>query len=139
MDSETGPGEESLAQAKDKLVLLVEDDEGQLELLKFLLDKEGFRVASISNGRLALKVVEEQNPDLIVLDLMLPDLSGYEVLRELQAAGHGSIPVVVLTARNMDRMTVETIRREPNVKEFLQKPANSTFGPLLHQLLKTRF
>lgn len=130
--------EEFPAQPKDKLILLVEDDESQLDLVRHLLSKEGFRLSEVSSGRAAMQKVKEQSPDLIVLDLMLPGLSGYELLRELQAAGFGDIPVVILTARVMDAKTVELVKSEPNVKEFFPKPPNVAFTMRLHSLLKTR-
>lgn len=130
--------EEPTARPQDKLVLLVEDDESQLDLARHLIAKEGFRLCEATSGRAALRMVQEQSPDLIILDLMLPGLGGYEVLRELQAGGFGDIPVVIMTARTMDAKSVEMIKLEPNVKEFFKKPPNSAFGYRLHGLLKTR-
>ena len=92
----------------------------------------------VSNGAAALEKVKEQSPDLIILDLMLPGIGGYEFLKELQARGCGDIPVVVLSARSVEAKIIEMIKLEPNVKEFLGKPPKASFGLLLHNLLKTR-
>lgn len=129
---------QTLAEAASKLVLVVEDDPGQLELTKYILGKEGFRLSSSGDGRAAVDAVQRSSPDLIVLDLMLPGLGGYEFIRELQAAGCGGIPIVVLTARILDPKLVEMFRLESNVKGFHQKPATPALGRTLHSVLGTR-
>src|SRR5512144_160115 len=114
--------DEGLANPADKLVLLVDDDESLLDLMEHVVQREGFKTARSSNGLDALRKVESLNPDLVILDFMLPGMGGYEVLRELQAAGSGGVPVVVLTGRHMDRKNIDMVRLEPNVKEFMEKP-----------------
>ncbi|MDE2237913.1 MAG: response regulator, partial [Elusimicrobia bacterium] len=85
------------------------------------------------------KKAESLQPDLIILDFMLPGMGGYEVLRELQASGNGRIPIFVITGRHLDRKSVEMVRLEPNVKEFIEKPLRpAVLATTLHTLLKTR-
>ena len=126
------------APAAGKRVLITEDDESMREFLTMLVEREGFRVAHARDGGEALASAKAERPDLILLDLMLPSLGGYEVLRALQSDELRDVPVVVLTARFMDAKTVEMIRREPNVKEFMQKPPKpALLAGLLHRLLGT--
>ncbi len=86
------------AQAEAKL-LVVEDDPNIVELLSASLRFAGFRVATASSGTEAVETCREFRPDLIVLDVMLPDLDGFEVLRRLRESGTRT-PVVFLTARD---------------------------------------
>ena len=78
------------------------------------------------------------SPDALVLDFMMPGLGGYEALRELQARGYGQIPVVVVTGHAMDAKTIEMVRQEPNVKDFLQKPVRpAMLVAAIHRMLGT--
>ena len=129
----------SLSDPASKLILLVDDDESLLDLIEHLVHREGFKTARSMDGLDALRKVEDLNPDLVVLDFMLPGMGGYEVLRELQAAGKGGIPVVVLTGRHMDRKNIEMVRMESNVREFMEKPLRpAVMAAALHKLLGTR-
>ncbi|MDA8244467.1 MAG: response regulator [Elusimicrobia bacterium] len=123
-----------------KTVLIVEDDRGVMELLKIVLEREGFRMSEAIDGEEALqKARGTPNPDLILLDLMLPKSGGFEVVRELQDENTGNIPVVIMTGRAMDRSTSEMILHEPNVREYLEKPIKpAALCALLHKLLNTR-
>lgn len=133
------PAGKSIAEAKDKLILHVEDDESMLDFIRFLVSKEGFRTSEIGDGLAAMKRVKEQNPDLIILDLMLPGIGGHEFLKKLQAEGFGKIPVVILTSRSMGSETVESTKLEPNVVAcFAKPPSSNAFRLLLHDLLNTR-
>lgn len=130
---------DGLTEPKEKLVLVVDDDEGQRDLLKHLLGKEGFKLAEAQSGADALKKVKELSPDLILLDLMLPVMGGYEIVRELQATGSGDIPVIITTARSMDAKMIATLTAEPNVRGFFPKPPSpKAFRETVHALLKTR-
>jgi DNA-binding response OmpR family regulator len=78
-------------------VLVVEDDAKMVHLLRLYLEREGYGVVTAADGRAALEVAERAHPSLIVLDLMLPHLDGYEVCRRLRAAS--DVPILMLTAR----------------------------------------
>ncbi|MEK7858714.1 MAG: response regulator [Elusimicrobiota bacterium] len=136
---EDGGAEHELADPKEKLILLVDDDESLLDLMEHVVHKEGFRTDRAMDGMEALRKVEALQPDLVLLDFMLPGMGGYEVLRELQAQGNGGIPVIIITGRHMDRKNVEMVRMEPNVKEFMEKPIRpAIIAATLHSILKTR-
>ncbi len=123
----------------DKLVLIVDDDESVRDLIEFIVKKEGFRVEKAADGEEALSKARSVNPDLILLDLMLPKFGGFEILRELQSDETGTIPIVIITGRYTDRSTSDMIKQEPNVKDFLEKPVKpQVLSILLHKLLKTQ-
>ncbi len=83
-----------------KRVLLAEDEPNIVESLTFLLERAGFDVTVETNGRLALEAAMADLPDVLVLDVMLPDLDGYEVLRQLRADRRAeTLPVLMLTAK----------------------------------------
>jgi two-component system, OmpR family, phosphate regulon response regulator PhoB len=89
------------------LVLLVEDEPAQREVLAYNLESEGFRLIASAEGEEAVMIAQEQGPDVIILDWMLPNLSGIEICRKLRAnADTKSIPILMLTARGdeMDRV-----------------------------------
>jgi two-component system response regulator AdeR len=131
--------EENLADPGEKLILLVDDDESLLDLMEHVVRKEGFRTDRATDGNEALQKARALNPDLLILDFMLPGLGGYEVLRELQASGNGNIPIIVITGRHMDRKNIEIVRLEPNVKEFMEKPLRpAVLGSTIHNILRTR-
>ena len=125
-------------QPSAKLVLLVDDDESLLDLMDHVVKKEGFRTDRAMDGQEALLKVEALNPDAVVLDFMLPGMGGYEALRELQSRGYGQIPIIVVTGRAMDTKSIDAVRQEPNVKEFLQKPVRpAMLTAALHRILGT--
>ena len=91
-----------------KTVLLAEDEPNIVESLTFLLERAGFQISVAIDGRQALESALEQQPAVLVLDLMLPELDGYEVLRRLRADPKGeNLPVLMLTAKGqrIDRET----------------------------------
>ena len=81
-------------------ILVVEDEDALGTLLQYNLDKEGYRVAQCADGEEALMNIEEKQPDLVILDWMLPTVSGIEVCRRLrQRADTRNLPIIMLTAR----------------------------------------
>ena len=103
-------------------VLVVDDEEHITEMLAMGLGFNGFEVERASTGRGALASIEARRPDLVILDVMLPDLDGFEVARRLgQADGAGrNIPVIFLTARDSTRDKVEGLRLGSD--DYVTKP-----------------
>lgn len=123
----------------EKLILIVDDDDSVMELFDFIARKEGFKTVKAASGEAAIKTARLLRPALILLDLMLPKPGGFEVMRELQGDDTSDIPIVIVTGRYMDRSTLELIKQEPNVKDFLEKPVEpQALAALFHMLLKTR-
>ena len=82
---------------KCPLILAVDDEKSILKLLEANLSVEGYRVATASNGREALALLKEQEPDLVLLDMMMPGLDGFQVLDLIRQ--DSNVPVVMLTAK----------------------------------------
>lgn len=78
-------------------ILVVDDDQNICELLRLYIEKEGFEVRIANDGRNAIEIFEEQNPDLIMLDIMLPELDGWQVCREIRKKSQ--CPIIMLTAK----------------------------------------
>jgi signal transduction histidine kinase/CheY-like chemotaxis protein len=113
-------------------VLLVEDDQKTREVTRTILEKEGWKVREAENGRVALESMERERPRLIVLDLMMPEMDGFEfVARVRKKLEWRSIPIVVLTA--YDLTTKERRRLNGYVETILRKGGDSREA-LLHQL-----
>lgn len=110
-------------------LLIVDDDAGIQKMLKILLEFEHFEVMVASDGVAALKQLEHASPDLILLDLMMPDMDGRAFLQELGRRGlRPSIPVIVLTADVYARPLVERMQ----VESWLVKPFH--LSELLRQI-----
>ncbi len=88
-------------------ILIVEDEESLLKLESILLTSRGYEVVVASNGRQALEAVKNDNPDLVLLDIMLPELDGFEVCRQIKTnPDTEAIPVIMVTAKKTgDDMT----------------------------------
>ena len=112
-------------------ILLVDDEPLITDSLTYSLRREGFEVKAVVDGAQALKAVDEYQPDLIVLDLMLPDISGLEVCRRLRA--NSTTPVIMLTARGeeIDRV----LGLEVGADDYLAKPFS--FRELLARIRST--
>ena len=124
---------------EEKLILIVDDDETILDWLYYLVSKEGFKVEQAADGEEALGKARLLRPGLILLDLMLPKFGGIDVLRELQADDTSDIPVVIVSNSRLDKAASEMLKREPNVKDFVDKLVKpEVLAALLHALLKTR-
>jgi DNA-binding response OmpR family regulator len=127
-----------MAEPKDKKILVVEDDESIVEFLKFGLEREGFCVDFARDGIFALRSVERIKPDLIILDMMLPGKSGYEIIKSLQANEYRDIPILVATGKFADESFKNMVKFEPNVKEYIEKPIKlQILLHGVHSLLRT--
>lgn len=102
-------------------VLVVEDEPAQREVLSYNLEAEGFRVTTAEDGEAALLAVEEETPDIIVLDWMLPKVSGIEICRRLKTrADTRSLPIIMLSARSEE---VDRVRGlETGADDYVVKP-----------------
>lgn len=105
----------------EHLVLIVEDEPPQAEMLSYNLEKEGYRVMVAADGEEGLLLAQENTPDVIVLDWMLPGRSGIEVCRELRGeAETRGIPILMLTARGEEEDRVRGI--ETGADDYVVKP-----------------
>lgn len=104
-----------------KLVLVVDDEKDILQLIKYNLEREGFKVETASDGNEALRKANEVKPDLILLDIMLPGKDGYEVMKSLnQNEKTAGIPVIFLTAKSAE--FDEVLGLELGADDYIVKP-----------------
>ena len=102
-------------------ILVVDDEDYIVELVRFNLEKEGYLVITASNGEEALNLVANERPDLILLDIMLPNIDGLEVCRTLkQNSEFNAIPIIMLTAKGDEIDTV--LGLEMGADDYIKKP-----------------
>lgn len=99
-------------------ILIIDDDVKIVEMLKIYLEKEGFEIVTAFDGWQAVEVSREQKPDLAVLDLMLPGLSGWEVCKKIRE--QSKMPIIMLTAR--DSETDKLLGLELGADDYVTKP-----------------
>jgi two-component system cell cycle response regulator DivK len=116
-------GDEPQGSAPKRVILIVEDNELNLKLLKDVLDFRGYATVVTGSGAEALNLARQHRPDLILLDIQLPDITGTEVARRLKADGQThAIPIIAVTAFAMsgDRETI----LESGCDDYVSKPFN---------------
>ena len=108
--------------AKMKCILCVEDEPEMIDLMRLILGRRGFEVKGANGGIEGLKIIHENKPDLILLDLMMPDMDGWEVYQQLKADEKTKdIPVIVVTAKaqSIDKVLGLHIAK---VDDYIAKP-----------------
>jgi len=105
-----------------KKIICIEDEPGMIDLIKLILGRRGFEVYGAAGGVAGIKMVREMLPDLVLLDLMMPDMDGWEVYQQMKAdASLREIPVIVVTAKaqNIDKVLGLHIAK---VDDYISKP-----------------
>lgn len=105
----------------EKLILVIDDDRSIVELVKLYLTNEGYQVEVAHTGREGLRLFNQLNPALVLLDLMLPELDGYEVCRQIRR--ESNIPIIMMTARGDDIDTI--VGLELGADDYVAKPFNT--------------
>ncbi|MEE4118683.1 MAG: response regulator [Paracoccaceae bacterium] len=118
-----------------KRILLVEDEPNIIEAIRFILSRDGWHVSTHSDGRTAVDEVARVAPDVVVLDVMLPGRSGFDILRDLRAAPQThALPVLMLTAKGQGRDREQAERY--GVTRFMTKPfANSEVLEAVNEMM----
>jgi two-component system OmpR family response regulator len=121
-----------------KHVVLVEDETNIAEAIRFLLGREGWRVETLANGGNAADVIRAAAPDLVILDVMLPGKTGFEILAELRSdAAMADLPILMLTARGQTRD--REMAAQAGVSRFMTKPfSNDEILSAVHELTNGR-
>lgn len=103
-----------------KKVLVADDDSKILDVMKLYLERDGYQVLTAGDGRRTLETVREMHPDLVVLDLMMPDLDGLDVCRVLRT--ESNVPIIMLTARTTENDRVHGF--DLGADDYVTKPAS---------------
>lgn len=102
-------------------ILIIEDEEDILELIRYNLEKEGFQAVCAAEGGKGLHLAQAETPDLILLDLMLPEVSGHEICKRLKAdSGTRDIPIIMVTAKGEESDIVKGL--ESGADDYITKP-----------------
>ena len=99
-------------------ILVVDDDKHMVDIVRAYLEKDGYRVAAAFDGRTALEAAKREKPSLLILDLMLPEISGWDVMRSLRQSS--DVPVIMLTAR--DDPVDKVVGLELGADDYVVKP-----------------
>ncbi|MHA6266562.1 response regulator transcription factor [Aliiroseovarius sp. CAU 1755] len=104
-----------------KQVLVIEDEPNIVEAISFILSRDGWKVSTHANGETAVQAVYDASPDVLILDVMLPGRSGYDILKDLRANdATRKLPVLMLTARG--QRTDRELAQRLGVSKFMTKP-----------------
>ena len=107
------------------VILIVEDDPSFLRAISHIVEKEGYDVTSASNGVKGLRMVREEKPDLLVLDVMLPGIDGFEICNQLRHEHQtAKLPIIMLSAKGQE--TDKTTGFKVGADEYLTKPVDRT-------------
>ena len=108
-----------------KKILVVEDDPSALRFIEYTLQQEGYHILSAEDGLEGIKKAQDEHPDLIILDVMLPGIDGYEVCYQLrQKPETSTVPIIMLSAKA--RQEDKNIGLKMGADEYLTKPADPT-------------
>ncbi|MGE0080487.1 MAG: twitching motility response regulator PilH [Thiohalomonadaceae bacterium] len=102
-------------------ILIVDDSPTEIHVLTTMLKKHGFSVSSVSNGEDGIKVAKEKKPDLILMDVVMPGINGFQATRQLSKdADTSSIPVIIVTTKDQETDRVWGLRQ--GARDYLTKP-----------------
>lgn len=108
-----------------KKILIVEDDPSFSRAINHIVEKEGYNVITASNGMTGLRMAKEENPDLLILDVMLPGLDGFEICSRLrQDPPTAGLPIIMLSAKGQE--ADKTTGLKVGANEYLTKPVDRT-------------
>ena len=106
-------------------ILIIEDDPSFLRAVSHIVEKEGYEVITASNGMTGLRMAKEENPDLLILDVMLPGIDGFEIASRLRSEPQtAELPIIMLSAKGQD--ADKTTGMNVGVNEYLTKPVDRT-------------
>ncbi len=99
-------------------ILAIDDDIAMTELLKFLLQPHGFEITTANSGQEGINLIQKTNPDIILLDLMMPDMDGWETCKKIRY--FSNVPIVILSALNNPSMVASAL--DAGADDYLIKP-----------------
>lgn len=101
-------------------ILICEDEEIMLTALEFRLQRQGLKVVVAKDGKQAIDIIEQESPDLVVADIMMPHVSGLELIQHLREKKKSDLPVIVISALEHDETVLEAFRL--GATDFITKP-----------------
>ena len=108
---------------RKQLVMVVDDEAAIVRLLRATLESEGYAVVMADRGSAALDLLKDERPDLLILDVMMPEMNGFEVLRQIRTGSqHAKVPVIMLTARTGDVDKLQGF--QSGADDYMTKPFN---------------
>ena len=123
LSAEDAAGPPTVARPPAKTILLVDDEEEIRRMLRRILQERGYRVIEADRGLLALRMVKEQVPDLIVLDAMLPELHGFDIARRIRGSEkYGTIPIVMVSAVYRGWRIAQDLKDNYGIAAYIEKP-----------------
>jgi two-component system response regulator VicR len=111
-----------MAEKNRKTILCIEDEEEMIDLIRLILSRRGFEVRGANGGKEGLEIIRKERPELVLLDLMMPDMDGWEVYQQMKAdEATRNIPVIVVTAKaqSIDKVLGLHIAK---VDDYISKP-----------------
>jgi two-component system, OmpR family, response regulator VicR len=111
-----------MASKNIKLILCIEDEQEMIDLIRLILNRRGFEVKGANGGKEGLEIIRAEHPDLVLLDLMMPDMDGWEVYQQMKADDSTkNIPVIIVTAKaqSIDKVLGLHIAK---VDDYIAKP-----------------
>jgi two-component system response regulator VicR len=105
-----------------KIILYIEDEQEMIDLVRLILSRRGFEIRGANGGKAGLEIIRKDHPDLVLLDLMMPDMDGWEVYQQMKAdEATKDIPVIVVTAKaqSIDKVLALHIAK---VDDYIAKP-----------------
>lgn len=106
-------------------ILIVDDSPTEIHVLKTMLEKNGFETLSATSGEEGIEVAKKDQPDLVLMDIVMPGLNGFQATRQLtKAAETSSIPVIIVTTKDQETDRVWGLRQ--GAKDYITKPAKES-------------
>lgn len=106
-----------------KSILVIEDNENNMELISFILENAGYEVTKAYNGKDGIRQTIENQPDVVLLDIQLPDIDGLEVLKEIRDSGLSELPVIAVTSYAMTGDSKKII--DAGCNGYIEKPIDA--------------
>lgn len=103
-------------------ILVIDDDEGMTELLSMLLSPESSQIITANSGRKGIKLAKEQSPDIIILDLMMPEMNGWAVCKQIRE--FSDVPILIISAMDAPNMVTDAL--DAGADDYLIKPVSSS-------------
>mgnify|MGYP005812373065 CR=1 FL=1 len=103
-------------------ILVIDDDEGMTELLSMLLSPESSQIITANSGKKGIKLAKEQTPDIIILDLMMPEMNGWSVCQQIRK--FSDAPILILSAMDAPQMVTDAL--DAGADDYLVKPVSSS-------------